>query len=49
VPPPPHVVLLVQVPQTAVTPPHPSASCPQFAPSDAHVAGVQFGAPHTPG
>jgi hypothetical protein len=52
VPPPPHVSVPVHVPQLSV-PPQPFDCVPQFAPSVAHVLGVQTPpsatVPHTPG
>jgi hypothetical protein len=45
-PPPPQVwPAMVQMPQSIV-PPQPSGWSPQLAPCEAHVAGVQGGAPH---
>jgi hypothetical protein len=45
VPPPPHVWGGVQVPQSR-SPPQPSATGPQFAPTCWHVSFVQFGEAH---
>ena len=47
VPPPPHVLGDVQVPQVSV-PPQPLDHEPQFFPSAAHVVGVQLEPAHCP-
>ena len=44
-----HDVFPEQVPQFAVRPPQPSATCPQTAPSCGHVLGVHGREPHLPG
>src|SRR5688572_27970043 len=45
-PPPPQNSPCRLVPQDAITPPHPSAAAPQFAPCCAHVTFVHGGVPH---